>query len=145
MARQRSGSTMTVTAATTSWSSRLERASSAPRSSGNSTGALAQLAEIRRAQGQLDEAIRLFAEALEIDDSQPSLFMGVGDVLQRAGRYEQAVQAFEHVLELEPDSFKARYNLGVTYSNMGRAEEAVAIYEQALGLKAALATLLENR
>ena len=98
----------------------------------NSIGALAQLAEIRRDQNQLGEAMRLFGEALAIDDSQPFLYLGYGDVLQRAGRFKEAEKAFKSVLELEPDSFQARYNLGVTYTNMGRVEDAVTQYEAAL-------------
>ncbi len=98
----------------------------------NSTGALSHLAEIKRDQGELDEAIRLFEEALAIDNSQPVLYLGYGDVLQRADRFQAAERAFRSVLELEPDSFRARYNLGVTYGNQRKLDEAVRWYDEAL-------------
>jgi tetratricopeptide (TPR) repeat protein len=102
----------------------------------NSIAALAQLAELERDQGRLDEAIRLFEEALAID-RQPFLYLGLGDVLQRAGRYEEAIAAFRSTLALDPDSALARYNLGVTYGNLNRYEDAVKEYEKALALQPA--------
>ncbi|MCP4200834.1 MAG: tetratricopeptide repeat protein, partial [bacterium] len=66
----------------------------------NSIGALSQLAELRRDQSDLADAVRLFEEALGIDNSQPFLYLGYGDVLQRAGRLTEAEKAFKAVLEL---------------------------------------------
>ncbi len=101
----------------------------------NSIGALSQLAELERDLGNLNEAIRLFEEALAIDDALPFLYLGYGDVLQRAGQFEAAEEAFKLVMQLDPDSYKARYNLGVTYGNQGRVDEAVASYEEALEIE----------
>lgn len=100
----------------------------------NSVAALAQLAELRRRRGELEGATALYRQALEID-RQPFVYLGLGDVLQRAGRYEDALEAFRSVLELDPDSATAHYDLGVTYARMGRPEEAVDEYERALELQ----------
>ncbi len=100
----------------------------------NSVGALGELAEIRRDQGDLAGAIRLLEQAIAVNDSQPFLYVGLGDVLQRAGRLDAAAREFEAALELDPDSHKAHYNLGVTLGRQGRTDEAVARYEKALEL-----------
>lgn len=97
----------------------------------NSVGALAQLAESKRDQGLLKDAVRLYEQALVMNDSQPSLFLGLGDVLQRDERYAEAEVAFKKALGLDPDSFAAHYNLGVTYAQMGRREDAIASYYDA--------------
>lgn len=99
----------------------------------SSTAALAQLADLEREQGDLPEAIRLYREALALD-RQPFLYLGLGDVLQRAGRLDEAVEAFQAALELDPDLAVAYYDLGVTYGNQGRLDEAVDAYERALEL-----------
>jgi tetratricopeptide (TPR) repeat protein len=101
----------------------------------NSIGALAELAELKRDQNELSESIRLYREALALHDSNPALYLGLGDSLQRAGRYPEAEAAFVRVLELDPDSFEARYNLGVTYGQQQRTEEALRYYEAALALR----------
>ncbi|MDH5306166.1 MAG: tetratricopeptide repeat protein, partial [Myxococcales bacterium] len=98
----------------------------------NSTGALAELAELKRERGDLDESIRLYREALALNDSTPALYLALGDSLQRSGRYAEAESAFVRVLELDPDSFEARYNLGVSYGQQQRFDEAVRSYEAAL-------------
>ena len=59
----------------------------------SSIGALAELAEVKREQGELEESIRLYREAMAIDDSQPFLHLGLGDSLQRAGRLDRRTQA----------------------------------------------------
>lgn len=100
----------------------------------NSVPALAQLAELRRDQGDLEGASALFRQALEID-RQPYVYLGLGDVLQRAGRFDEAIAAFAAALELDPDSATAHYDLGVTYDRLGRGEEAVAAYERSLELQ----------
>lgn len=100
----------------------------------NSVAALAQLAELRRRRGDLEGAIGLYRQALTID-RQPFVYLGLGDVLQRAGRHPEAVEAFRSALELDPDSATAHYDLGVTYGKMGRLEEAVDAYERALELQ----------
>ncbi|MBW1843800.1 MAG: tetratricopeptide repeat protein, partial [Deltaproteobacteria bacterium] len=101
----------------------------------NSIGALAELAELKRDRNELPESIRLYREALALHDSNPALYLGLGDSLQRAGRYAEAEAAFVRVLELDPDSFEARYNLGVTYGQQQRTEDAMRYYEAALALR----------
>ena len=96
--------------------------------------ALAQLADLRRDAGDLAEAIRLYREALKLDDASPGLYLGLGDCLERAGQFAEAEKAFRRVISLEPDSFEAYYNLGVSTSQQGRFDEAVAGYEKALAL-----------
>ena len=51
--------------------------------------ALAQLADLRRDAGDLGECVRLYQQALSLDDASPPLYLGLGDCLQRAARYER--------------------------------------------------------
>ncbi len=71
---------------------------------------------------------------MRVDDSQPFLYMGLGDSLNRAGRFEDAEKAFRTVIGLDPDAFDAYYNLGVTFLARERLGDAAREFERALAL-----------
>ena len=74
--------------------------------------ALAQMADLRREAGDLNECVRLYGAAIDVHDTMPSLYLGYGDCLERAGRFEEAEAAFTRALELDPDMVQAWVNLG---------------------------------
>lgn len=83
-------------------------------------GALNNLGNILKKQGELERAIDLFKRACDCD---PRAFLpqyNLGNVYREAGRYEQAADAYERALKIEPNHARSRHNLGLVY--MIRAE-----------------------
>ena len=71
------------------------------------------------AHGQVNEAERLFARAVE---------------LHQAGDLEGAAREYQSFLKLSPENVEARSNLGAVYARLGRYEEAIDQYQKALAV-----------
>ncbi len=56
-----------------------------------------------RDAGMLDDAAAMYERAVEIDDSDASIFLDIGDVRLEKGSVAQAIAAYESALEREPD------------------------------------------
>jgi len=66
--------------------------------------------EKEKAKGNLESA-------LEIDNTNPSIFFAVGTIYDQMGDIEKAVGAYENALKLNTEYFEANYNLGALYVN----------------------------
>jgi len=66
--------------------------------------------EKEKAKGNLESA-------LEIDNTNPSIFFAVGTIYDQMGDIDKAVGAYENALKLNPEYFEANYNLGALYVN----------------------------
>jgi tetratricopeptide (TPR) repeat protein len=84
--------------------------------------------------GKLDEATRLFAEAIATrpEDAQLRLGAGVAEHLQ--GREEAARRSLNEALWLDPKLTAASLLLGDIMYHQGEIGAAIRIYEDALGL-----------
>ncbi len=82
--------------------------------------------------GQLDRAIELLRQAVEMDPSGAAS-TNLGLALMDAGRFEDAIEIFETAAEVAEDSETVHLYLADAYQEVGRLEEserARAIYEQ---------------
>ncbi len=70
-----------------------------------------RLARLHWQAGRTDEALAVFARALELYPENPDLWFNHGIVLGLLGRLDEAATAFERVLELAPGRTDARENL----------------------------------
>jgi len=62
-------------------------------------------------QGQLDEAVQQFKEALRLNPAYAQAYINLGRALVRLGRKDEAVQDFEEALRLKPNSDEAKQQL----------------------------------
>src|SRR5687768_888303 len=104
-------------------------------------GALTRKARELEDKGQTDEAVRLFAQAVNAPDSP-----AVGDILDRyvsmlfrTGRYADAVPVAERLLRVRSargadavQTAGARNQLALAYKLSGRVRDAIPLYEQTL-------------
>lgn len=89
------------------------------------------LGEIRRAQGQLEVALRCYDAALERDHGLVDAHYQRGNTLLALNRYDQAVRAFRHALELRPNDAEALNNLGNALAAAGEQDAAIDSYRAA--------------
>jgi tetratricopeptide (TPR) repeat protein len=72
------------------------------------------LGTVHRARDEVDEAVKSFDEAAELDDSDVSAFMDAGDTLGENDRFEEAAERYTRALERDPKHPPARVMLPFT-------------------------------
>lgn len=96
------------------------------------------------AEGRLDEAMRHYLTAVEIDPRSAVARNNLGGIYREKGLLEAALLEYREALRIAPGYAAAHNNLGVAYADMGRLEEAIAEYQQALRLKPRYARARSN-
>ena len=95
------------------------------------------VADARKATeaGRLDQARRLYDQAIAASPDSPFLYREVADVARRQGDLDAALRQAEKALELEPTDVRAQVLLGDIYDAQKDPAKAVAAYEAALALE----------
>ena len=75
-------------------------------------------------EGRLDEAIREYAAAAELDEENPWILNALGLAMTEARDFKGAEKAFRNALRLNSELTDVHNNLGVLYSEMGQKEKA---------------------
>ncbi|MDY6953184.1 MAG: tetratricopeptide repeat protein [Thermodesulfobacteriota bacterium] len=86
-------------------------------------------------QGKLDEAMRHYSTALEIDPDFAEPHCNLGTALAHQGRLDEAISHFLKALEIKPDYAKAHNSLGTATARQGRLDEAISHFLKALEIK----------
>lgn len=87
-------------------------------------------------QGQYEQAIATYKQALEKVPQQPYIWANLGSAHARLKQYDQAIEAFNKAIENKPDDSALYQNLGNIYAEMGNIEKAKETFEKAAGLAA---------
>ncbi len=90
------------------------------------------------ALGQLqryEEAIKAYAQAVQIKPDYHQAWNNKGAALGQLQRYEEAIAAYEQAVRIKPDKHEAWYNKGIVLDGLQRYEEAIAAYAQAVRIK----------
>lgn len=74
--------------------------------------------------GELDQAERFYAQALEADDDNVRALDGLGNVAFERKRYGEAVTFYERAVAANPDAIATRHHLAVALTAAGRNEDA---------------------
>jgi tetratricopeptide (TPR) repeat protein len=90
------------------------------------------LADIARANGQLDEAIELYQRSLELKPKDPVALAQLGDIHLQLNQLELSKSKFSAALELDPSLAGARAGLGKVALAQRDFESAVEHLEAAL-------------
>ena len=83
-------------------------------------------------RGQLDEAVRHYRRATQIEPTYAAAHSALGSALHAQGRVEDAARELREALRLVPDDPLAHYNLGNVLADRGDSEEAIRQYRRAL-------------
>lgn len=85
-------------------------------------------------QGNIDEAIKRFKEALRIDTDCVSAHRYLGGIFLQKGQIDESVRHYTAVLQIKPDSVVDYRNLGNSLLQSGKLEDAIRIYQMIVQL-----------
>lgn len=86
-------------------------------------------------QGDYEEAIEAYDEALRLDPENPVAWSNKGTALINQRRYEEAIQAFDEVIRIDPELASAWSYKGGALHELGEYDEAIVALDQAIGLE----------
>ena len=85
-------------------------------------------------QGQYEQAIACYQQALNLEPNYIDACKNLGVVFTQQGQYGQAIDCYLQALELEPNCAGSYNNLGAVFMKQGQYGQAIDCYLQALNL-----------
>ena len=86
-------------------------------------------------KGDVQDAIRNYKEALEINLDYAQAHFNLGVVFLNRGELEDAIAEYKQALKIDPDYMEAHFDLGSALALNGNLEEAIAQYRKVLEIK----------
>ena len=75
--------------------------------------------------GRLEDAQRVYREALRECEPDPTLYFNLGVLLEDSSRNDEAIAAYLQALTEDPDFADAHYNLARLYETLGKPQHAI--------------------
>jgi tetratricopeptide (TPR) repeat protein len=88
------------------------------------------LARLYLTKGNDDEALKMVANAIEINDRMVMALNLKGVLLEKQGNLKEAIYSYEKALNIAPGDINLNYNLAVAYFKSDRRAEAKALFEK---------------
>ena len=85
--------------------------------------------------GKIQEALDIYGNAIELNQSLDDCHHNLGELLAILGRFDEAVTSYQRAIELNQQSIWSHYNLGEVWAKLSRWDEAIACYRNAIALK----------
>jgi tetratricopeptide (TPR) repeat protein len=92
--------------------------------------AYAELGEMYRAQGRLDQACQSYRRGLRIHPGDASLCNDYGNALRDLGRLDESLEQLNLAIENDKRQTIAIFNRAITHERMGKWDEALADYSK---------------
>ena len=86
-------------------------------------------------QGNLDEAIRQYRKAMQVNPRYAESYNNLGYLFQSQGKLDEAISQYRQALQIRPNSVETHYNLANALQSLGRLDEAISHYNQVLQVK----------
>lgn len=80
------------------------------------------------------DALEIFLEILELDETLPDVWQNLAMIYYEAGVYSKAQQSIQKAIALEPSKASYHYGLGLILEKLDYIELAIAAYQKALKL-----------
>jgi tetratricopeptide (TPR) repeat protein len=110
----------------------------------NSSLAHNNLGNIFLQNGRVDEAMKQFQKALDIEPRYALAHNNLGAALYQKGQVDEAVAHYQKALEIEPRYAQAHNNLGIVLFQKGQVDEAMAHFQKALAIQPNNAEIYNN-
>jgi len=92
-----------------------------------------------------DMALKILTEAIEINNTNPSVYNNCGVVFKELVRMDEALQSFNKAIELKPDYAEVYSNRGLVLQEIKRFDEALLSFNIAINLKCDYVDAYYNR
>jgi tetratricopeptide (TPR) repeat protein len=102
---------------------------------GQSSQMLNNLGLALQLEGSVDEAVKYYYKALEIDPNHAKTHNNLANALRSQGKIDQAINHYNLALKAFPDFAEAHNNLGSTLLSQGKIEQAISHFRRALQAK----------
>ena len=86
-------------------------------------------------QGQTDEAIRHYQEAIRLKPDNATAHNNLGIALVKKDQVGEAIRHYQEAIRLKPDLAEAHYSLANALLRTGQTDEAIRQYQEAARLK----------
>jgi tetratricopeptide (TPR) repeat protein len=100
-----------------------------------SAGELLKKANRLKRENQLDEAIALYHQVIEINPNFAWAYHNLGDALVKQGKLDEAVACYSNSLKINPNSSWLHYRLGEALAQQGYLEGAIEYLQKAVEIK----------
>lgn len=91
-----------------------------------------RLADLLVKKGALNEAMRSFDEALQLNPRAHEAKTGRGGVLARQGNLQEAEAVLKDAVTLNPNPVRTHFELGLVYEKLGDPEKALAEFKEGI-------------
>lgn len=101
-------------------------------------------ANIKREQGYIEEATRLYLKALEVFPEFAAAHSNLASVLQQQGKLNEALMHYKEAIRIQPSFADAYSNMGNTLKEMQDIQGALQCYTRAIQINPAFADAHSN-
>lgn len=101
-------------------------------------------ANIKREQGYIEEATRLYLKALEVFPEFAAAHSNLASVLQQQGKLNEALMHYKEAIRIQPTFADAYSNMGNTLKEMQDIQGALQCYTRAIQINPAFADAHSN-
>lgn len=102
------------------------------------------MANIKREQGYIEEATRLYLKALEVFPEFAAAHSNLASVLQQQGKLNEALMHYKEAIRIQPTFADAYSNMGNTLKEMQDVAGALQCYTRAIQINPAFADAHSN-
>ena len=95
-------------------------------------------------KGNVDNAIKLYKEAIELDQESAITFYNLGNAYFEKGELEEAIEQYRQSIKNDPKNYLSHYNLGLCLYRLDNLTEAIEHYQKALEIFPKDATIHYN-
>ena len=96
-------------------------------------------------QGQLEEAIAEYGEAIRLNPQAAEAYFNRGNSFKGLGQYQRAIADYDETIRLEPQLPTAYNNRGNSFLGLGQYQRAIADYDEAIRIDPELANAYVGR
>jgi len=93
------------------------------------------LGDVLQKNGQIDEAIRQFQEAIRLKPDDTDVLYNLGNAFLKKDQVDEAIRQYKEIIRLKPGDTDAHNNLGNALLRQGQTDEAIRQFQEVIRLK----------